>query len=96
LARNDGFGCLIIESEICAIGHPTSRAVLACQPKLRNLAGVEEDHQPADKPQFYGSRKPGVPLGIPSQCFTISVRIRFVLNLRDQELLSSIPCECPL
>jgi hypothetical protein len=23
LARNDGFGCLTIESEICAIGHPT-------------------------------------------------------------------------
>jgi uncharacterized protein DUF2274 len=30
-----------------------------------------------------------------TQCFTISVRIRFGLSLRDQELFSSIPCEPP-
>ena len=57
------------------------------------LAGVEECHQATEKSQFLCWRKPGVPSGLPSQRFAISVRIRFGLSLRDQELFSSIPRE---
>jgi hypothetical protein len=57
------------------------------------LAGVEECRQATDKPRLCCLQKPRVPSAIPSRCFTISVRIRFGLSLRDQELFSSIPCE---
>lgn len=57
------------------------------------LAGVEEDYQATDKPQFCGWQKPRLPSGLPSHHFTIPVRIRLELTLRDQELFLSIPCE---
>lgn len=58
-----------------------------------SLAGIKEDYQAPDNTQFCGWSKLRVPSGIPSQRFTISVRIRFGLSLRDQELFLSIPCE---
>jgi hypothetical protein len=80
-ARNDGFGCLTIESEICAIAHPTRGGGIGLPTEAAKadgaLAGVQKDHQGADNPQLCCLQKPRVPLGIPSQCFAISVRIRF-------------------
>jgi hypothetical protein len=51
------------------------------------LAGIQEDRQLADKLKDSGQQKPRAPSNIPSRYFTISVRIRFSPNLRDQELL---------